>query len=67
MQYRHFHFRNEIPINRFSIKWKYTNIYWILDLEAKCAGFVDKWPSRMRGQWVLQKLRGAGINFRWGV
>jgi hypothetical protein len=51
-----FHFVNEIPISCLFAQWKWT---YILDLgpwrwSAFNMGFVDKWPSRMQGQWFFR-------------
>ena len=55
MLYWQFHFENEIPVNCLSTQWKWT---YILDFglwrwSALNMGFVDKWPSRMQGQWFV--------------
>ena len=41
------------------------HIHWILDLEGESAlkmGFVDKWPSKMQGQWFFRS-RTSGQKF----
>ena len=56
-----FHSENEILVNCFLTQWKWT---YILDLRswrwsALNIGFVDKWPSRMQGQWLFQSRVGG--------
>ena len=51
-----FHFKNDIIVNYLSTHWKWTNI---LDFKswrwsALDMGFVEKWSSRMQGQWFFR-------------
>ena len=61
MLYWRFHFDNKIPVNCLFTQWKWT---CILDFgpwrwSALNKGFVDKWPSRMQGQWFLWSRAGG--------
>ena len=56
-----FHFEIEIQVNCLFTQCKWT---YILDLgpwrwSALNMGFVDKWPSRMQGQWFFQNRVGG--------
>ena len=49
-------------------KWTYIYIYiWFWTLKVKCTqcGFVDKWPSRVQGQFVFWTHAGRAIVFMW--
>ena len=45
------------------------DIYWIWTLKVKCTlnmGFVNKWSSRMQGQWFFFRSRAGGQQFSVG-
>ena len=67
MVYWWFHFENEIPINCLLTQWSEYIYIYILDLEPwrwseLNMGFVDKWSSRMQGQWFFE-IGQVGDNF----
>ena len=61
MLYWRFHFENETPINCFFTqrKWAYILHSGPWRWNAINMGFVDKWPSRMQGQWFIWSQAGG--------
>ena len=55
MLYWQFHFENEILVNCLFTQWKWTYIYWILDLEDQMHLIRDLWISG------FQKCKGNGF------
>ena len=39
------------------------HIYWILKVKCTQYGFVDKWPSRLEGQWFIEVGQAGGHQF----
>ena len=48
MLYWRFHFKNEILVNYLSTHWKWTYIYYILDLEGEVHSIWDMWRSGLQ-------------------
>ena len=69
MLYWWFHFENEIPINCLFTQWKWTYVYWILDLKGEVHSMWDLWISGLqecKGNGVSEFRRAGGQNFSVG-
>ena len=66
MLYWRLDFVNEILVNcSFTqLKWTYILDFGPLRWSALNMGFVDKWPSRMQGEWYFRSRTGK--SFRLG-
>ena len=65
MLYWQLQFLNEIALNCLFTHWKWS---CILDFgswrwNALTMRFVEKWPSKMQGQWLFQSRTGHATNF----
>ena len=68
MRFWRFHFENEIPIKCLFSQWKWTYIYWIVDLEGEVHSIWDLWISGFQecmGNGFFEVGRVA-ISFRSG-
>ena len=68
MFYWWFHFEKEFPINCLFTQWKWTYIldYGSWKWSVLNMGYMDKWLSRMQGQFYFSKSGIVGNNFQSG-